>query len=88
MSWTLRRVTERPAAAPRPWRLRAGWLLGAVAALALNACAGVDPARVPRTNLITGSTGGSWYAIGSAISERTNVAFSGHPITAVPGAGG
>lgn len=56
--------------------------------LILGACAVANPDRIPRTNLITGSTGGSWYAIGSAISERTNLGFPGHPITAVPGAGG
>lgn len=83
----LRRGTERAATAEPWWRSRAGRLLGGAVALALSACA-ADPARVPRTNLITGSTGGSWYAIGSAISERTNLAFDGHPITAVPGAGG
>ncbi len=44
--------------------------------------------RVPRMNLITGSTGSTWYRIGSAIAERTNEAFDGHPISALPGAGG
>lgn len=87
-SWTLRRDTERVAAAKPSWRSRVGRLTAAVAVLALSACTATDPTRVPRTNLITGSTGGSWYAIGSAISERTNLAFDGHPITAVPGAGG
>jgi TRAP transporter TAXI family solute receptor len=38
--------------------------------------------------LITGSTGSSWYRIGSAIAERTNSGFRGQPITAIPGAGG
>ena len=42
----------------------------------------------PRTNIITGSTGSTWYTIGSGLAEKANVFFDGHPITAVPGAGG
>lgn len=45
-------------------------------------------ARVPRTNIITGSTGSTWYMVGSALAEKANLPFDGHPITAVPGAGG
>ena len=51
-------------------------------------CGAADRDGIPRTNLISGSTGSSWYRIASAISERTNTAFAGQPITAVPGAGG
>ena len=51
-------------------------------------CGAADSGRIPRTNLISGSTGSSWYRIAAAISERTNRAFAGQPITAVPGAGG
>ena len=57
-----------------------GWVLAA--------CADPDPDGVPRTNLITGSTGSSWYTIGAAIAERTNVQFPGYPLMGVPGAGG
>jgi len=63
-------------------------LVALLVALTAPGCLAADADRIPRTNLITGSTGGSWYAIGSAISERTNLAFPGHPLTAVPGAGG
>jgi TRAP transporter TAXI family solute receptor len=42
----------------------------------------------PRTNIITGSTGSTWYTIGSGLAEKANLLFEGHPITAVPGAGG
>lgn len=42
----------------------------------------------PRTNIITGSTGSTWYTIGSGLAEKANLSFDGHPITAVPGAGG
>jgi TRAP transporter TAXI family solute receptor len=53
-----------------------------------SSCGPADPNAIPRTNLITGSTGSSWYRIGSAIAERTNHGFEGQPITAIPGAGG
>ncbi|HET7746359.1 MAG TPA: TAXI family TRAP transporter solute-binding subunit, partial [Vicinamibacteria bacterium] len=43
---------------------------------------------LPRASLITGSTGSSWYSIGSAVADRTNGLLGGHPLTAVPGAGG
>ncbi|MBA2556179.1 MAG: TAXI family TRAP transporter solute-binding subunit [Chloroflexi bacterium] len=59
-----------------------------LALLAVASCTHVESDDAPRVNLITGSTGSSWYSIGSAIAERTNLAFEGHPITAVPGAGG
>ncbi|MCL4813264.1 MAG: TAXI family TRAP transporter solute-binding subunit [Vicinamibacteraceae bacterium] len=52
------------------------------------ACGGAQAHRVQRVNLITGSTGSSWYSIGSAIAERTNALLPGYPVTAVPGAGG
>lgn len=54
----------------------------------LAACTEPDPDAVPRTNLITGSTGSSWFTIGSAIAERTNLRFPGYPLMGVPGAGG
>lgn len=60
----------------------------AFALVGLGACGEVDPDAVPRTNLITGSTGSSWYTIGAAVAERTNMGFPGHPLTGVPGAGG
>lgn len=66
----------------RPYRLFAAGLLFSAG------CVAIQPDQLPRTNLITGSTGGSWYSIGSAIAERTNLTFASHPITAVPGAGG
>lgn len=56
--------------------------------VACSSCGPADPNAIPRTNLITGSTGSSWYRIGSAIAERTNSGFEGQPITAIPGAGG
>jgi len=62
-------------------------MLGPVALVAAS-CAEVDPDGVPRTNLITGSTGSSWYTIGAAIAERTNLQFPGYPLMGVPGAGG
>lgn len=55
--------------------------------LGVTSCARVET-DTARVNLITGSTGSSWYTIGSAIAERTNLLFEGHPVTAVPGAGG
>lgn len=71
-------------------RQRAAWVFAAGFAV-FGAC-GTAPgssARVtPRTNIITGSTGSTWYTIGSALAERANLQFEGHPITAVPGAGG
>jgi hypothetical protein len=57
----------------------------------LAACEGVGPdgkTPTPRTNIITGSTGSTWYTIGSGLAEKANLLFEGHPITAVPGAGG
>jgi uncharacterized protein len=61
----------------------------AAAHLATAGCAS-DAAgpRVPRVRLITGSAGSDWDRIGSAIASQTNRAFSGQPVTAVPGAGG
>jgi uncharacterized protein len=57
--------------------------------VAVAACSGewFDTAEVPLTNIISGGPGGTWYAIGSAIADRSNNHFHGHPITAVPGAG-
>lgn len=63
-------------------------VLVVVAGLVCGACAPVDPDALPRTNLITGHTGSSWYRIGSAIAEKGNASFPGHPLTAIPGAGG
>jgi uncharacterized protein len=57
-------------------------------AVAIAGCAEPDPNAVPRTNIITGSTGSSWYTIGAAIAERTNLQFPGYPLMGVPGAGG
>jgi len=68
-----------------PGARRSALLLAAIAA---GACDGGSDTRMTRVNLITGSTGGDWYRIGSAIAEMTNEAFEGRPITAVPGAGG
>ncbi|HJO05187.1 MAG TPA: TAXI family TRAP transporter solute-binding subunit [Acidobacteriota bacterium] len=63
--------------------------LAVVAALALACtCSADNPDALPRTNLITGHTGSSWYRIGSAIAEKANVFHPGHPLTAIPGAGG
>ena len=66
-------------------------LLTGSIALGLCACSGSPSAEstsVPRTNLVTGSTGSTWYTIGSAIAEKANLSFAGYPVTAVPGAGG
>ena len=64
-------------------------VIAIVAATCLASCAGGAPgAQVRRTNIITGSTGSTWYTIGSALAEKANLSFAGHPITAVPGAGG
>jgi TRAP transporter TAXI family solute receptor len=60
-------------------------------AVLMAACAGAAgprPGSVPRTNLVTGSTGSTWYTIGSALAEKANLQFTGYPVTAVPGAGG
>ncbi len=62
--------------------------LEAAAAAGLGMACDSPAHRLPRANLITGSTGGDWYRIGSAIAEMTNEAFPGRPVTAVPGAGG
>ena len=56
--------------------------------MALAGCYDRGSGETPRMNLITGSTGSSWYRIGAAIAERTNQGLEGHPISAVPGAGG
>jgi hypothetical protein len=63
-------------------------LWGALLCFALPACRG-DWAEtdVPLTNIISGGPGGTWYAMASAIADRTNEHFTGHPLTAVPGAG-
>jgi hypothetical protein len=53
-----------------------------------TACAEPGGVRVPRVTLVTGSAGSDWDRIGSAIASRTNAAFGGQPITAMPGAGG
>ena len=65
-----------------------GVLLASAVAAGAVGCRGGDRATIARVNLITGSTGGDWYRIGSAIAEMTNEAFEGRPVTAVPGAGG
>lgn len=69
-----------------PWKRLAVVLVGLL--LAGPSCGPSDSQGIPRTNLITGSTGSSWYRIGSAIAEKTNNSFTGQPITAIPGAGG
>lgn len=70
----------------KPFALIGGlWLF---AALALAGCEALEGSRIPRANIVTGSTGSAWYRIGSAIAERTNARFQGQPVTAVPGAGG
>lgn len=74
---------RKPTLRLRTWR----WL-GPFALMGVVSCQSVEGRRVPRANLVTGGTGSSWYRIGSAISERTNAAFEGRPLTAVPGAGG
>ncbi len=56
--------------------------------LATAACNDAQSPSPPRMNLITGSTGSSWYRIGAAIAERANQGFDGHPISTLPGAGG
>jgi TRAP-type uncharacterized transport system substrate-binding protein len=69
--------------------LRCGLMIAGIVLLA--ACQGVGPdgkAPTPRTNIITGSTGSTWYTIGSGLAEKANLLFEGHPITAGPGAGG
>jgi TRAP transporter TAXI family solute receptor len=70
-----------------PARRRTVTLLVAVS-VSFAACGGGRPRALPRVNLITGSTGGDWYRIGSALAEMTNEKFEGRPVTAVPGAGG
>ena len=57
-------------------------------AAAVAACTGSDKELLPRANLITGGTNSDWDRIGSAVAQLTNANFSGHPVTAVPGAGG
>lgn len=52
------------------------------------ACGGPRADGLPRANLVTGSTGSSWYSIGSAVAERTNRLLGGYLVNAVPGAGG
>ena len=62
-----------------------------ISALLSGLSAGCDhgeTSRTPRMNLITGSTGSSWYRIGAAIAERANKGLYGHPISTLPGAGG
>jgi TRAP transporter TAXI family solute receptor len=59
-----------------------------LAAVGSAACGRPAAGSGPRANLICGSTGSDWYRIGSAIAERTNAALPGHPVTAMPGAGG
>lgn len=62
-----------------------------ISALLSGLSTGCDDGQTPRTprmNLITGSTGSSWYRIGAAIAERTNQGLAGHPISTLPGAGG
>jgi TRAP transporter TAXI family solute receptor len=56
--------------------------------LAATACTAPRADGVARANLVTGSTGSSWYSIGSAVADRTNRLLGGHPLNAVPGAGG
>lgn len=69
-------------------RLRGWRAFPLLAALMLTGCQALEGSRIPRANLISGSTGSDWYRIGSAIAERTNARFQGQPVTAVPGAGG
>ena len=63
--------------------LRAGLVL-----LLAAACGTPRTDGIRRANLITGSTGSSWYSIGSAVAGRANLILGGHPLNAVPGAGG
>ena len=63
-------------------------IVALLAGLATAGCSDASSSRNPRMNLITGSTGSSWYRIGAAIAERTNQQFEGHPISTLPGAGG
>jgi len=63
--------------------LRAGLVL-----LAAASCSAPRTDGIRRANLITGSTGSSWYSIGSAVADRANLILGGHPLNAVPGAGG
>lgn len=71
---------------PLPWTVLGVILLGAVGSCG---CGETGSARsVPRTNIVTGSTGSTWYTMGSALAEKANQSFAGYPVTAVPGAGG
>lgn len=63
-------------------------MLGAIALIGACSCTPVDPDGLPRTNIITGHTGSSWYRIGSVIAEKANSFHPGHLLTAIPGAGG
>jgi TRAP transporter TAXI family solute receptor len=59
-------------------------VLASAAASMCNAGAG----HFAPVSFVTGSTGSDWYRIGSAIALHTNARLGGHPVTAVPGAGG
>jgi TRAP transporter TAXI family solute receptor len=59
-------------------------VVAGAAASMCNAAAG----HFPPVSFVTGSTGSDWYRIGSAIALHTNARLGGHPVTAVPGAGG
>ncbi len=67
--------------------LGAGFRAGLVLLVAAS-CTAPREDGIRRANLITGSTGSSWYSIGSAIADRANIILGGHPLNAVPGAGG
>lgn len=68
---------------------RAGSVLSGALLCGMAAGCGGDWAAtdVPLTNIVSGGPGGTWYAMASAIADRTNEHFTGHPLTAVPGAG-
>ncbi len=63
-------------------------LAGSVMGLACNPARQGGKAPPPRTNIVTGSTGSTWYTVGAGLAEKANLLFDGHPVTAVPGAGG
>jgi uncharacterized protein len=63
-------------------------IIFAVCVVAFASACDAGRGRIPPVSFVTGSTGSDWYRIGSAIALHTNARLGGHPVTAVPGAGG
>lgn len=69
-------------------RLRTKFLISVVAAIGISGSALAQEAEHDSVEFITGSPTGTWFPVASVVAEITNKAYSGQPMSIIPGAGG